>query len=268
MTTTLNKLQTLNLSDLIAIITIDIEGDGLDRSINQKLFPKGAHIDPNTRIWSVSFAIRNLYDNPSETSIYTYVCKLPDTVRNVYDYYGRIIGRTTAIHEKETKVPKRHKIRLQGHSGAISWITEIPDYKEFLTKVANIIDNLISRPSPIDEFKVQPILSKGYGDYNYDYLVLKNACNKHGIKFSGSCIVSLSDIPKLNSAKQVSAGHYKLNQEYLLNGIEHNIDDTVLLNDYIYNNLKSNLSLKQINKAIILKQIDKDFASTDTLSVP
>jgi hypothetical protein len=95
---------------------------------------------------------------------------------------------------------------------------------------------------------------------------LKNACNKYGIEFDGSSMISLSGVPKLNSTKQVSTGKYKLNQLYLETGIEHNVDDTLLLNEYIYNNLSSNLSLKQINKSIMMKQINQDFESADTLS--
>ena len=275
---TINQLQRLNMNDLTAITTIDIEGDGLDRSINQKLFPIQPHIDPGTRIWCVSFAVRPLSDNPFNiavqesldynTSVYTYVCKLPDTPRMIYDYNGRIIGRTEAIHEKETKVPHYKNARNVLHPGVEYSIVEIPDYYEFLTKVVNVIDNLLSCPSPIDKIPMQPIISKGYGNYNYDYIVLKNACSKNGIKFNGSGMISLSGVPKLNSAKQVSTGQYKLNQLYLETGIEHNIDDTLLLNEYIYNNLATNLSLKQINNAISKQQMNQDFASTDTLSQP
>lgn len=273
---TINQLQRLNMNDLTAITTIDIEGDGLDRSINQKLFPMGAHIDPNTRIWCVSFAVRPISDNPFDiaalesldyhTSVYTYVCKLPDTERWIYDYNGRTIGRTEAIHKKETKVPHYKNARNVLHPGVDFNIVEIPDYNEFLTKVVNVIDNVISHPDPIYKFPIQPIISKGYGNYNYDYIVLKNACAKNGIKFDGSSMIHLSNVPKLNSTKQVSTGQYKSNQLYLETGIEHNVDDTLLLNEYIYNNLSSNLSLKQINNAISKQQMNQDFASTDTLS--
>ena len=273
---TINQLQRLNMNDLTAITTIDIEGDGLERSINQKLFPKPPHIDPGTRIWCVSFAVRPLSDNPFDiavkesldyhTSVYTYVCKLPDTERMIYGYNGRVIGRTEAIHEKETKVPHYKNKRNTLHPGVEFSIVEIPDYVEFLTKVTNVIDNILSRSDPIYKFPTQPIISKGYGNYNYDEIVLKNACNKHSIKFNGSGMISLSGVPNLNSTKQVSSGQYKLNQLYLETGIEHNVDDTLLLNEYIYNNLSSNLSLKQINKSIMQKQMEQDFASTDTLS--
>ena len=276
MYTTLNKLQRINLSNLTSITTIDIEGDGLDREINQKLFTKPPHIDPGTRIWCVSFAVRPISDNPFDiavqesfdyhTSVYTYVCKLPDTERTIYDYNGRAIARTVATHKKETKVPHYRNARNALHPGVEYSIVEIPDYTKFLTKVANVIDNILSRPDPINKFPTQPIMSKGYGNYNYDEIVLKNACNKHGIKFNGTGMISLSDVPKLNSTKQVSTGQYKLNQLYLETGIEHNVDDTLLLNEYIYNNLKSNLSLKLINKSIMMKQIEQDFEPADTLS--
>ena len=257
----------------------------MDRSINQQIFPNAPHIDPDTRIWCVSFAVRYYNEELKDevfgynTSVYTYVCKLPDHPRKFdkpyedvriwskkdWEYKNITVEGTTAKHLKYTKVPKRKNELIRRHPGVSSNILEIPDYKEFLTKVVNVIDNL-SNQDPFGEIPMQPIISKGYGNYNYDSLVLKNACNKNGVKFNSSSMISLSDIPNLNSSKQVSAGNRILNQEYLNKGIEHNIDDAVLLNDYIYNNLKSNLSLKQINKAITLKQIEQDFASADTLS--
>lgn len=276
---TINQLQRLNMNDLTAIITIDIEGDGLDRSINKRLFPNGNHFDPDTRIWCVSFAVRALSDNPFNkeieellqyhTSVYTYVCKLPEHTRKLplpYWRNGEYCWYTSAHHLKGTKVPHCKNARDILHPGVEYSIVEVPDYYEFLTKVVNVIDNILSRPSPIDKIPTQPIISKGYGNYNYDYQVLSNACSKYAIKFNGSSMIHLSGVPYLNSTKQVSTGHNIPNQRYLLNGIEHNIDDTLLLNEYIYNNLASNLSLKQINKSIMQKQIEQDFASTDTLS--
>lgn len=243
-----------------------MNGDGLHRSINQKLFPDGCHLDPDTRIWCVSFAMRDISDNPTDTEVLTYVCKLPDYVRALPRPYwvdGTRHICTVAKHLKSTKVPCRYKERLPRHPGVISCVKEFTDYEEFLSKVANVIDNIISRPSPIDKIPMQPIISKGYGNYNYDYLVLKNACDKYGIKFNGSCMISLSNVPNLNSTEQVSPGNDISNQQYLETGIEHNIDDTIALNEYIYNNL--DLSIKQINNTIRQQQINQDFASADVL---
>lgn len=57
------------------IATLDVEGDGLDRDINQKLFPDGAHIDPNSRVWCATFTIRH----NQGVNTYTFVSKLNGT---------------------------------------------------------------------------------------------------------------------------------------------------------------------------------------------
>lgn len=57
------------------IATFDVEGDGLDRAINQNIFPDGCHLDPNTRCWCATFTIR--HDNKVDT--YTFVSKLNGT---------------------------------------------------------------------------------------------------------------------------------------------------------------------------------------------
>ena len=277
-------LETYNDNEFRSIHTIDIEGDGLHRSINQKLFPEGCHLDPNTRIWSVTFtmratpnyeeSMRNEYQGEFMTRAITYVCKLPDKVRALKSSTGEprpywIDGIrhicTTAKHLKSTIVPRRIDA-LDKLSSVEYEICAIPDYVKFLLVIADIIDNRL--PS-VRLGKQLPLISKGYiskdnKEYNYDYLVLKNACNKYGINFDGSHMIELSNIPNLNSTEQVEPGNNIPNQEYMNKGVQHNIEDALKLSDYVYNN--SDYVKKLINNKIRQQQMNQDFASTDVLS--
>lgn len=241
-----NNLNLFKKDDIVSIQTIDVEGDSLHRSINKKLFPNGCHFDPGTRLWSVSITMRNLLYSKEEIinqglpeiNVYTYVCKLPNTPRMIYDYNGRIIGRTVAIHEKSTIVP--HCKHWRGniiHPEIAYNIVEIPDYVEFLTKVANVIDNVMSRPDPLETVRNQPIISKGYGNYNYDYIALKNACDKYGVKFDGSNMISIN-APQLGTHKEITPGQFVNNQKYFYDGLQHNIEDSIELNEFVYKQIR------------------------------
>jgi hypothetical protein len=263
-------LETFNDNEFRSIHTIDIEGDGLHRSINQKLFPDGCHLDPYTRIWCVTFTMRatpnyeesiyNEYQGKFMTRAVTYVCKLPDHVRALPRPYwidGIRHICTTAKHLKSTIVPRRIDA-LDKLSSVEYEICTIPDYVEFLSYISDIIDNRLPR-TPTG--KNLPLISKGYGNYNYDYLVLKNACDKHGIKFDGSSMIHLSDVPNLNSTEQVEPGNNRPNQEYMNIGVQHNIEDALKLSDYVYNN--SNYVKKLINNKIRQQQMNQDFTSAE-----
>lgn len=279
-------IETYNDDEFRSIHTIDIEGDGLHRSINQKLFPDGCHLDPNTRIWSVTFTMRaspnleatihDMYKGEYMTRAITYVCKLPDHVRALKSssgeprpYWIDDIRHTCTIakHLKSTVVPCSIDA-LDKLSNLEYEICAIPDYTKFLLVIADIIDN---RLPIVRQGKNLPLISKGYKskegkEYNYDYLVLKNACNKYGVNFDGSHMIELSDIPNLESIAQVEPGNDIPNQEYMNIGVQHNIEDALKLSDYVYNNF--NYVKKLINNKISKQVLNQDFASTDTLSVP
>lgn len=220
------------------IVTLDLEGDGLKKEINQKLFPTGCHFDHGTRIWCATLTTRS-----KEGIIVTdtYTTKLNGT-RAIYvkdsEGYERMAGMTTAEHYASTVIP---------------------------TEVNTIFGKHHIRPcDTIDIFMKQLILElchyslngyeiwiKGYRDiegnyYKYDRIALLNASYKvfnntskklinqafvnNGIKFRDAA----AEFPKLQvnwpgTTEQVQIGDFKDNQIYMNTGIIHNIEDSYQL---------------------------------------
>lgn len=57
------------------LATIDFEGDALHKSINQRIFPKGCHFDPGTRVWCATIS----YEYEGQMFTKQYVTKLNGT---------------------------------------------------------------------------------------------------------------------------------------------------------------------------------------------
>lgn len=185
--------------------TIDIEGDGLYRTLNQKLFPEGNHFDPGTIIWCVTFC-------DQDYNTLTLVKKLPETPRHVKDGVY-----TKAVHYRDSVVPKE----IGGHV-----IKEFTDTKEFIKEIFWQI--MISSGN---------LYAKGYKEYNYDAMLLKSYFDRHG--FHGDIAVSWVKTvePTLweETPKQVKTGQWVSNQDYMVTGIRHNIQDTLQLAQRINN---------------------------------
>lgn len=205
------------------IATLDVEGDGLDREINQKLFPAGAHIDPNTRVWCATFTIRRHHI----VKTVTFVTKLNGT--RPVTINGRLVGMTVAEHYDSSIIPESVDT-IYGHHDIIK---VCKDESEVLDNIANTIWELIQTG--------YNIYCKGYNaKYNYDALVLYNASIRHGnlLAFKETCwsclrnaCCSCCQINKLwnKTHEQIKKGDYKSNQEYLIDGIKHNIEDSYQL---------------------------------------
>lgn len=184
-------------------VTIDIEGDGCSRDINQKLFPEGGHYDPETRIWCVTFA------HDKET--YTYVCKLPNRPRELPNGM-----KTKAYHEDATKVPDN----IDSHP-----VKEFKVYSSFIYAI-------YCRIKKLNElcFKV---CFKGYGEYDYDKDMLEIIFNKFNLDTSVlECMLNVhkSTVGRWKeTTKQVTTGNRIPNQEYIIRGIRHNIEDAIQL---------------------------------------
>jgi hypothetical protein len=185
--------------------TIDIEGDGLYRSLNQKLFPEGNHFDPGTIIWCVTFC-------DQDYSTLTLVKKLPETPRHVKDGVY-----TKAVHYRDSVVPKE----IDGHV-----IKEFTDTKEFIKEIFWQI--MISSGN---------LYAKGYKEYNYDAMLLKSYFDRHG--FHGDIAVNwvktVEPTVWEETPKQVKTGQWVSNQDYMVTGIRHNIQDTLQLAQRINN---------------------------------
>lgn len=220
------------------IVTLDLEGDGLKKEINQKLFPTGCHFDPGTRIWCATFTTRK--EGLIRTA--TYVTKLNGT-RPVYvkDANGndRMAGMTTAEHYASTVIPTEVKSRFGEHHTIIAC-----DTINSLTKQITMALGLLSGN--------YEIWIKGYRDkegnyYKYDQIALLNSLyklwpevdeNVIDKQFNDTLNVKFRDaaeeFPKLQvnwpgTTEQVQIGDFKDNQTYMNTGIIHNIEDSYQL---------------------------------------
>lgn len=191
-------------------ITLDIEGDGLSQEYNKQVFPEGNHYDKDTRIWCVTF------HNGSTNK--TFVCKLPKTTRRLprpYRVGNSICWYTRAFHEDSTVVPET----LNGYR-----IERIDDYGRFLKRIAEFIETA-SKLGIIIYFK-------GYGSYNYDKDALRDNFAKFGINCDLSCLINKSVNNWHKTTPQVNSRQHLANQQYMEQGIIHNIEDAKQLFDY------------------------------------
>ena len=185
--------------------TIDIEGDGLAAQINQKLFLEGNHFDPGTIIWCVTVC-----DQDYNTT--TLVHKLPDKPRPVKDGYW-----TKAVHYASSKVPES----VDGHK-----VIEFTDMKDFLREVCSAIYG-------------SKVYCKAYvsGDkvYNYDRTVLDANIDRYGCL--GHTVTRNIEAVRVDNWKrtynQVKPGQWIDNEQYMINGIRHNIEDAIQLAEKI-----------------------------------
>lgn len=213
--------------DIKKIVTLDLEGDGLKKEINQKLFPTGCHIDPNTRIWCATFTAR--MEGQIVTS--TYTTKLNGT-RAVY-VNGRMSGMTTAEHYDSTVIPTEIDT-VFGHHKIIA-------FKDERDLFVSLIRNLMILGNKYE------VWVKGYNGYKYDYLALMNSMVRlwpdtnmtKVIEFMNDVISikfrdAAAEFPKLQvnwpgTTEQVQIGDFKENQTYMNTGIIHNIEDSYQL---------------------------------------
>lgn len=194
-------------------VTVDVECDGAAASVNKLLFPQTPHWYPNSRIWCISFT-----EQVSNTSLYkthTLVCKLP----NNPSYIGTLKnGKAifTAYHEIASKVPSKLTMNNQFNTIPTVNITEYTDYNLFLDAIMN----------KFIEYQGTRIYSKGYGPYNFDKWVLEKEISKNIGTNVQLPILTFNPTEWINTAPQVKRGQYIPNQEYMINGIRHNIEDT------------------------------------------
>lgn len=206
------------------LVTIDVECDGAAASVNKRLFPQTPHWDPNSRLWCISFT-----EQVSNTSLYkthTLVCKLPNNPRYIgtLEFVSRDISGSKlelrdifgAKHEIASKVPSKLTMNNQFNTIPTVNITEYTDYSLFLDAIMN----------KFIEYQGTRIYSKGYGPYNFDKYVLEKEISKNIGTNVQLPILTYNPTEWINTAPQVKRGQYIPNQEYMINGIRHNIEDT------------------------------------------
>ena len=185
--------------------TIDIEGDGLKSSINQKLFPNGNHFDPDTIMWCITFCNQD-YDT------LTLVKKLPSVKRMVHGVKDML---NSSYHELTTVIPKF----IDNHE-----IIEFTDWNEFLKEITWQI--MISEGD---------IYSKGYGKYNYDAMVLKANYERNNVYDGVSKLIKSVNPTKWDKTFEQVKNYIIPNQEFTERGIKHNIEDAIQLAQRINN---------------------------------
>lgn len=184
---------------------IDIEGDGLYRTMNQKLFPEGNHFDPGTIVWCVTFC-------DQDYNTLTLVKKLPDTPRHVKDGVY-----TKAVHYRDSVVPNE----IEGHA-----VVEFTDTKEFIKEIVWQI--MISSGD---------LYAKGYKEFNYDAMLLKSYFDRNNFygDIAVNCVKAIEPTIWKETPKQIKTGQWISNQDYMVTGIKHNIQDTLQLAQRINN---------------------------------
>lgn len=53
-----------------SIVAIDVEGDARNSNDNRRRFPNGIHYDPDTIVWCITFAFKDL----NRRNEYTHLC--------------------------------------------------------------------------------------------------------------------------------------------------------------------------------------------------
>lgn len=193
------------------LITIDVECDGAAASVNKRLFPQTPHWDPNSILWCVSFT-----EQVSNTSLYkthTLVCKLSNKPRYIGTLDKEIFG---ASHEITSKVPSKLTMNNQFNTIPTVNITEYTNYNDFLVAITE----------KFVEYQGCRIYSKGYGPYNFDKYVLEKEISNMVSSKVHLPILTFNPTEWVNTAPQVKRGQYIPNQEYMINGIRHNIEDS------------------------------------------
>lgn len=156
----------------------------------------------------------------------TFVSMIPHT-RQLPGYFrhknGTLMNRTLAYHEITNIVPKNVVI----NDGSSHKVNEITDYTTYLTKLRDMIESC-----PLH------IAFKGFGSHNYDTELLKVNFDRYNIEYNKDMFDKFVNIniPKSNwkaTHEQTHAGHYITNQQYMVNGIIHNIEDAIELQEYL-----------------------------------
>lgn len=204
---------------MIKYITLDCEADGLSKEYNRQVFPEGNHFDPESRIWSVTFCWPDMITR-------TFVSKIPYT-RQLPRYYrhknGTMMNRTLAYHNPANVVPKNLVI----NDGSSHVVKEITGYIQFLIKLRDIIEKCPCQ-----------IAFKGFGTHDYDVELLKVNFDRYRVAYNKDMFDKFINIniPKPSwkaTHGQTQAGRYIDNQQYMINGIIHNIEDAIELQEYL-----------------------------------
>ena len=243
------------MTNIKRIATLDIEGDGLSAERNKELFPEGNHQDPNTIIWSATFAYR---DDNGKLVNYTLVSKLPNHTREVKH------GIYTVAHHKDTtvipdEVWAKHVFNKKPRQEDGERRPVHSCVNEF-----DLIGRVILYAAMLTD-RGYKIYCKGYGNHNYDLKAICYSMYRLKGKATAESVLDIFTqklplinatplIPELNNQwidteRQIKSGCWEENQLYMKIGIKHNIEDAIQLLNIITNS-------KYIKESAVNERID------------
>lgn len=255
--------------DKIAIL--DLEGDGAKAYINQQLFPDGCHFDPDTRIWCATMVYRDISDWKERfTYAATWVCKLPSEPRkypNPMPYWEggsyskggtRCYARDTGVwHYPQIQVDEK---RINGLFDQKYIKVATSDYTDLLNRLAHALNK--NYQDGVHTYCKAYVRDNKV--YNYDKLLLEKEFNNNDIQHvffkPGDTIETVNQIEKYDVLDYIEpvvvpVGEWKethkqeitftpnmsyeekvkANEKFMNNGIQHNIQDSLQLTDYVWN---------------------------------
>lgn len=194
---------------MLKFVTIDVECDGTNATKNQQLFPESPHWDVNSIPWCCTIT-QPISERWNDYQSVTYVCKLPPKPRYIGTLNGnKVFGN---FHKVDSIVPETLLV-----NGKTKHIVNCKDMEEFITKLYELLRW---------DYSGWPIYSKSYGKWNWDNFILNETIKKFVIGCVFPTITNYLPGTWESTTPQVKPGTYIPNQQYMINGIKHNIEDS------------------------------------------
>lgn len=194
-------------------ITIDCEGDGIYRKHNQQIFKTGNHFDPNTIVWCVTFT--------SSKHSMTFFKKLPNYTnrRAIIGESGCVIGRVRSYHEDWVQPYDWSNLTFFNNYSNNS-------YRDYLIAIKNLIEDANKHN--------YTIYYKSYSTYEYDKDLLRVNFERNNVETEClECMKGINiEIPETH--QQHKPGDYVPNEQFMNDGIKHNIEDSKALYEALY----------------------------------
>lgn len=232
--------------------TLDCEGDARSARINQAMFPKGCHFDPDTRVWCVTTCLYN--EEIDEIKEYILVCKLPNKPREYpkdkngnYPWIaGKVYKDTGIYHDVNSKVYKQEieaglSVEIDNEevnydsvylfqTGKKKVIRSVMVFDNVYQYFGNIHFHLKALISKNYKIYVKPYIDKAGKRYNYDKLALETQFNR----YLSVNVISNNNYPELNQIQTWNPKEWVgskqaqdfNNERWMAKAIKHNMDDT------------------------------------------
>lgn len=189
-------------------ITVDIEGDISTSKCHLDFTEDTLYRDPNTIMWVCSFYTGNEH--------IAYGIRLPSTPRQYFSPRYECWKSTEQYHEQTNVFPPN----VKDYGSCIN----AEDYRKFLEAIANVINHCYD--------KGYKVYFKGYKEKGrrdaYDREIISSYMNKFNIDCHTECLIDVYDeFPGFWMNKtSPQKGQSTENQDWMNNGIRHNLEDS------------------------------------------